>query len=59
MKLWILLVIGVSVLAGCDKGSDPYKNRTTGAGGGGPGYDGTGSGPEGTNINRGNEAPEK
>lgn len=52
MKFWILLLIVVSALVGCDK-KDPYSGKTEGAGGAGPGYDGTGSGPAATNVNRG------
>lgn len=51
MKLWIVLLIGLSALVGCGK-QDPYSGETTGAGGAGPGYDGTGSGPAATNVNQ-------
>lgn len=49
MKLWIVLLIGASVLVGCEK--DPYAGKSEGSGGAGPGYDGTGSGPAATNVN--------
>jgi hypothetical protein len=50
MKLWIILAIGMSALIGCEK-EGSYQKETTGAGGAGPGYDGTGSGPGATNVN--------